>query len=462
MTDGRHSKLRDDDAERAFVGSILLDPRRMADVAQVVRPEHFFDRLYRAVYEAALELHARQSLIEVVQILRMVRERRDVAMTESAAEHMADAGVFVDHITQSTVTGAHAVYYARLVAQTGLRREIASKASTLNDATDTERHAGFEEIMAMESELSFLDNDAAGPKLLNEECLRVLGTLATDKPNLIELGLPGLDDAIGGGAAPGEMVVIGARPTHGKTMCAMQILEHCATRRLPGLVISEEMSASLLAGRSLLHQTRVASEQWKNRMAQILADSKRFFSSRSPIVIAEPCGTVRAAVAQIDKAAASGVKVVVVDYAQLLKGAGHNRYEQVTNVSMELKRVCLRRNLVIVLLCQLSRPDKTRTPRKDDGQVRGVEPKMTDLRDSGQIEQDADVILFLQWPLKENAAYSPYHRYFIYVAKNRNRATNATEMQCRIIPSRQELVATNYCEALEEMNDDEGYEERWR
>lgn len=436
-----HSKLRDDDAEKCLIGCLLIDPRRVAEAARILRPEHFFDSLYRAVFEAAVELNRRQQLVEVVQILRMVRERKDIAFMPEAALHMADAGIFADHVTHSTVTAAHAVYYARLVAQTGLRRTIAEKSSTLHEATDTERDEVFGQILALEKELNGLEHDVQGPKLLSDECLKYLDTLGTKDNPLVGLGLPGIDYAIGGGAAFGEMVVMGARPSHGKTMCAMQILEHCAEKGLPGLIVSEEMSSQLLAGRSLLHQTRIASEQWRARMAELLKATEDFFAKRARIQIAEPCGTVKAAVSQIERAAASGVRVVAVDYAQLLKGKGANRYEQVTNVSMELKQACTRLNILLVLLCQLSRPSKERSQytEKATNQKRGVIPTMTDLRDSGQLEQDADVILFLQWPLKANPEYKPYDRYFVYVEKNRNRVIESGEIECRIVPSRQLL-----------------------
>lgn len=439
MTPGIHSKLRDDESEHALVGSLLIDPRRIADVVRIVRPEHFFDGLYRAIFEAASDLHRRQQLVEVISVLRMVRDRKDLAMAQGTAEAMADAGIFADHITRSTITAAHAVYYARMVAQTGLRREIAAKASLLHEASDTERDATFGEIVAMEQELGQLDRDMEGPRLLADECARYVRDLGRHESKLQTLGLPGLDECIGGGASLGELVVIGARPSHGKSMCAMQILEHVASKGVAGIIVSEEMSSQLLAGRSLLHQTDIASVHWQKRTQELLHHSEDFFRGRAPITIADPCGTVKRAVAQIEQAAATGAKVFVVDYAQLLSGKGNTRYEQVTNVSMELKKVCTRCEMLGVMLCQLSRPDKARQATKDDGYLRGVRPRLTDLRDSGQIEQDADVILFLQWPLKENAGYKPFDRYFIYVGKNRNRPTHASEVQCRIVPSRQLL-----------------------
>lgn len=448
------AKLRNDQAEKALLGSLLIDPRRVQQCLAICEPRHFFDPVYAVIWQSIAKLHREGTMIEPVAVLRTVRTLRRWPDDDKIPETLADAGYFADHVTQSTITGVHALHYARIVAQTATRRELVSEASKLDEGLGHEdRDEVIQRILRLQSELRGHESAGAGPKLLDEQCQAYLDQLGADGSEMITLGLPGLDLAISGGTAAGELVVMAARPGHGKTMCAMQILEHAAECGLPGLIISEEMSAQLLAGRSLLHITDVQQDQWAERREQVREEAQRFFHGRSKIQIADPCGTINAAVAQVDKAAANGCRIVVVDYAQLLKGKGTTRYEQVTNVSVELKQACIRHGIAMVLLCQLSRPDKTRKPIKDaENQDRGVMPKMTDLRDSGQLEQDADVIVFLQWPLQENAGYKPYDRYFMYIAKNRNRATAMREVECKIIPSKQILVPSNRVADFDEWN----------
>ena len=124
------------------------------------------------------------------------------------------------------------------------------------------------------------------------------------------------------------------------------------------------------------------------------------------------------------------IQCAIVDYLQLLRTTGKSKYEQVTNASMMLKEVTKRHNLVTLLLCQLSRAIESRPKYM---------PTMADLKDSGQIEQDADVILFFVWPNKIDSKEPP-HEYRVYVAKNRNREIVERIVTCRFLPSRQMLT----------------------
>lgn len=144
--------------------------------------------------------------------------------------------------------------------------------------------------------------------------------------------------------------------------------------------------------------------------------------------IAESCGTVANAEEVIRWAVAEkGVKVVAVDYAQLLRSPGSSRYEQVTNTSIAIRQLASELGVTILLLCQLNREMEKRGK---------FLPMMSDLRDSGQIEQDADVILFLCWPYRIDSTRDPYE-YLIFVGKNRNRPINKSVITCKFKAARQ-------------------------
>ncbi len=147
--------------------------------------------------------------------------------------------------------------------------------------------------------------------------------------------------------------------------------------------------------------------------------------------VVESCGTCEIVCEQIEKAVSErNVECVIVDYAQLLRSQGKSRYEQVTNTSIMLKQTAAKYNIVLILLCQLGRDIESRKP---------FVPILSDLKDSGQLEQDADVIVFLVWPHRLDKTKPP-HEYQFFVGKNRNRAINEFFVPCRFEPSRQRVV----------------------
>ena len=281
---------------------------------------------------------------------------------------------------------------------------------------------------------------------VEKACGKYLDALESGETQTIKSGIRELDDSIGG-VAFGEMVVIGARPSHGKTMFALQWLDFASESELPGLIVSEEMSDIAIGKRSLQYVSDMPEAKWRDEMHFMRLNVKAHFEGRMPVLIAESCGTAERAAKAIDDAVQhKGVRVVAVDYAQLLKGEGSSRYEQVTNTSLLLKQCATRNGIVLLLLCQLSRDIEKRPDRT---------PRMSDLRDSGQFEQDADVILFLQWPLKDDPTYKPHEEYRIYVAKNRNRQTKRPVVVTHFDPTRQRLHSPepeNYVTDFDDFN----------
>lgn len=251
------------------------------------------------------------------------------------------------------------------------------------------------------------------------------------KQHLIELGLGDVDYAIGGGVAPGEMIVMAARPSHGKSAIALQCIHAWTACKRPSLIISEEMSALVLGKRALQFISPFPEEVWREEAESIEENLQIYDEDHELCHIVESVGTAELAVEQIEKHVAEhGVQTVVVDYAQLLRSPGKSRYEQVTNTSILLRQVTSRLGIATIVLAQLNREIE----RRDK-----FIPKLSDIKDSGQLEQDADVILFLVWPYKLDNNL-PKHEYQVCVAKNRNRAIMTPAVNCRFMPHRQMLV----------------------
>jgi hypothetical protein len=244
---------------------------------------------------------------------------------------------------------------------------------------------------------------------------------------LIELGLNEVDQAIGGGVEPGEMVVLAARPSHGKSAVALQCVHTWTRRERKVLVISEEMSSLMLGKRTLQFASEMVRSEWEASLEQLEQELAWYMQGRTDCYIAESCGTSEAAAERIEWAVRHGVQCVVVDYAQLLRSPGKSRYEQVTNTSVMLRQLASKHKIVLVVLAQLSREIESRQT---------FTPQNSDLKDSGQIEQDADVILHLVWPYKIDQRKDK-NEFLFYVGKNRNREISRYTIAAKFIPHRQ-------------------------
>jgi len=274
--------------------------------------------------------------------------------------------------------------------------------------------------------------EESGPKAtsLADAAEKYIQSLRSGKEVLIKTGIPGLDRALNGGVASGEVVVLAARPSHGKTMVAMQCVHQWSREGHKCLVISEEMAAMALGKRMLQFMSDVPEENWTREQSE-LDEVLRFYRETSAeCTVLEECFTVEVVCQQIAKYAAQGVKRIIVDYIQLLGAEGKSEYDRVTNASKMLKACAKQNDVLLILLAQLSREIEKR-PK--------FVPKTSDLRASGQIEQDADVILFLVWPHRIESKLPP-NEFLLFVAKNRNRGVNDAVVKCRIEPSRQMLT----------------------
>lgn len=262
---------------------------------------------------------------------------------------------------------------------------------------------------------------------------KYLAELASGKETLIDTGIPELDYSLGGGVAPGEMVIVAARPSHGKSAVALQMAHTFSGDGLPVVVISEEMSAMALGKRAIQYISDTPEEHWKVRLDVVAEQLDSHFKDRAEVYVVESCGSVERACEEVEKHVKEHeVKVAVIDYAQLLQAKGKGRYEQITVVSQHLRMLASRLQIVVVVLAQLNRSIEER---------KKFVPMMSDIKETGQLEQDADVIVFGVWPHRIDSTNDP-KEYQFFVAKNRNRAIVQPAFKCVFEPSRQRLKQT--------------------
>lgn len=224
-------------------------------------------------------------------------------------------------------------------------------------------------------------------------------------------------DASVDGVAPGEMCVIAARPSHGKSAFAFQWLDHISGLHVPCLCISEEMGFREIGKRRLMSITRLPQDEWSahpHYIDHMSNEAESHYMGRADVYIVEACHSIARVEEVIDQfCSVYEVAFVVVDYMQLLRAETGDRYEQVTDISRRLKQAARRNNCAVLALSQLNRAIETRGE---------FEPKMSDLRESGQIEQDADLIVFLVWPYRADpkAFATKKDEYRILICKRRN------------------------------------------
>lgn len=255
------------------------------------------------------------------------------------------------------------------------------------------------------------------------------------KQVLVTTGLPGIDKSIGGGVMAGEMVIVAGRPSHGKTMVGLQALDHIA-KTCPVLMISEEMPIPALCERSVESISDIEKDKWEENEQTLLEAIWPHYATRQEIKIIECCMTIDAAIDAIESAQQEfGIGAVCVDYVQRLRGKGATEYDWVSESSARLKQVAMKNNLVFLALCQLNRGVEQRASSS---------PRMSDLRSSGQLEQDADVILFVEYLYRTDPNRYGVNDYRILVAKNRNRSTSNSVIECVFKPDRQRLYAKDY------------------
>jgi replicative DNA helicase len=282
---------------------------------------------------------------------------------------------------------------------------------------------------------------------------------ANDYINLIESGggrtislrIPRLDTALGGGVEAGELVLIASRPSHGKSMIALQLIHYWSTIQMPCLFVSEEMPAVTLGKRALQFISEYSQEFWSDDPSTLRDEVERYAASRSCCHIVENCLSVEMAIQQITEAMQEhDIKVAIIDYVQCLKSKGKDKYEQVSNASEALRKFAHDKKILIIALCHLN--------RQIEGRKKFL-PTMADLKDSGQLEQDADIILFLVWPWRMDNTRKK-EEFLIFVAKNRNRGVIENVVECNFNAERQYFtgpIPSNFDSALGNWNSDESF-----
>lgn len=293
------------------------------------------------------------------------------------------------------------------------------------------------------------------PKIvtLEEVSLSYLARRKRGDIQFVETGLPDLDTALCGGIEKGEVVIIAGRPSHGKTALALQWIHWLTANGIPTYFLSLDMAPELIGKRAIQFASPVSPDNWKES-EEVEADIERHFEKRERCQIE---GGVRDAYKAADMVRRSveynGTEIFFVDYLQKLQGNGNTMTDKLSDACEVMGGVGLELGITTVLLCQLNREVEGRT---------AFTPKASDVKGTGQLEQDTDVLLMPVYPWMCNKKNEPWE-FTIHIVKNRNRGLPQGAVQCRFDAARQTLTdetpeeKARACENYNDQFDDQNW-----
>ena len=379
------------EAEMSVLGSILLEPHACGEVVQVLSGRNDFSRPgHGELYEALVNLYDERQGVDLVQLQQALADR-------GTLESIGGTDYLL-RLVEGTPTAAHATHYARIVRDKsmlrqliGVAREILRQAHDRPDEASTLLDEAERQIFEIAQQAQ--TRRTADLKTLIRATVERLESADSNALTGISCGFSDLDTMLGG-MQPGEMLVLAARPSMGKTALALNIAEHMATSGEAVGVFSLEMGAQQLVQRLLCSRAGISGERMRGNALRKDEYTALFAAcgelDEAPLYIDDsPSLTLlqlRAKARRMHQQ--HGIKAVIIDYLQLMTtgGRAESRQQEVSEISRGVKALARELHVPVVCLSQLNR---AATQRENH------EPRLSDLRESGAIEQDADVVLLL-------------------------------------------------------------------
>ncbi|MCD8387735.1 MAG: replicative DNA helicase [Bacteroidales bacterium] len=389
---------RDIDLEEAVLGALMLEKDAYTRVCDILKPESFYEPKNRLVYEAVQTLGARQQPIDMLTVTEQMRLNGTI--------DEVGGPVFISELTSRVASAANVEFHARIVAQKYLARELISFASDIegkafdesNDVDDLLQEA---EGKLFEISQRNVKKDVTQIDPVINDAVRQM-QVAQNRAS----GLSGLEtgyrelDKITSGWQNSDLIIIAARPAMGKTALVLSMAKNMAVNfNTPLAIFSLEMSNLQLVNRLISNVAEISGSkiksgdlspiEWQQLFARIkyLTGAPMYIDDTPSLSIFELRTKARRLVRE------HGVKIIIIDYLQLMNASGMkfgSREQEVSMISRSLKQLAKELNIPIIALSQLNRSVESRTD--------GKRPQLSDLRESGAIEQDADIVCFIHRP----------------------------------------------------------------
>jgi len=424
------------EAEMSLVGSVLLDKEAMLKVADIVGPADFYKDGHAKIFETMLDLYAGNEPIDILTLSNRLEEK-------NVLEGIGGRAYLVS-LTNIVPTASNVINYANIVHKKAVRRRLLGASHEI-------ARLGYEENDDLEKILDEAQQSLFGvsQNYFRQAFTPIRGVLTDAFDRIDELhrnkgqlrGLPTgykeLDNILAG-LQKSDLIILAARPSVGKTSLAMDIVRHVGTRQKASVAMfSLEMSKEQLVDRMLCAEANV--DLWKMRTGRLSErpeddDFPRIGHaigtlSEAPIFIDDSpsCNVLQIRTKARRLQAEHGLSLIVIDYLQLMESRGKtdNRVQEIAEISRGLKGIARELNVPVIALSQLSRSVEQSKP---------AIPKLSHLRDSGSIEQDADVVMFIYRKAADRnyrlEDIAPDERYLaeIHIAKHRNGPTGVVKM----------------------------------
>jgi replicative DNA helicase len=411
------------ESEMCLLASMMLDKEMIGQVVQIVDREAFFQADHQIIFDVLVKLYEQNRPVDAV-ILREELIKRQLLDEVGGVQYLAQ-------ILSSVPSAAHGAHYAGIVREKALLRQlIAASNDTLRDAYAPHEQAELVLDRAEKRVFEIAQKKVGKSMVAMEEVLHEVFEMIENRGQRgIESGFFELDDMLNG-LQNGEMIIVAARPSMGKTAFAMNVIEHVAADSLlPCAVFSLEMSKQQLAQRMLCSRGQIDAHKLRKGMLQSheyahLANVVGELA-KAPIWVDDSPGLtpldLRAKARRLKLQ--HDIKCIMLDYMQLMDNPGpENRQQQISEISRGIKAVARELNIPVIALSQLNRATEGRD---------GHRPRMSDLRESGSIEQDADVVMLLHredYYRMAEPDFVPDNIAEVIIAKQRNGPTGTVKL----------------------------------
>ncbi len=417
------------DAEASLLGAILIDSDALVKIADHLRADDFYDTRHRYIYEAAIKLYDQHHPIDVLTLADQMKSNKTLDLVGGSG--------YLTELTNYVPTASHVEQYAEIVSQKALRRRLIEAAQDmvsmgLNEGSGLRELIEEAETRLFEVSQRHVKQDVISLETILSESFDRLDDLHKNKGKIrgVPTGFKDMDNILAG-LQRSDLFILAARPSMGKTALALNIAHNVAVQsKLPVLVFSLEMSKEQLVDRLLAMESGV--DAWNLRTGSLsdadfekigqamgaLSEAPMFIDDTPGITVSELRTKARREAHKRD------LGLIIVDYLQLMSGGGRygsegNRVQEISEISRGLKSVARELNVPLMALSQLSRSVESRSPQI---------PQLADLRESGSIEQDADVVAFIYREEYYNPETDRKNLTDIFIKKHRNGPTGGAEL----------------------------------
>ena len=415
------------DAEKSLLGAVLIDEETLADISEHVTPNDFYEKRHSIIYAGMMRLYEKHKPVDLLTLSDELKRKDEIELVGGSA--------YLTELTNYVPTAAHAEAYAELVAQKAVRRRLIKASGEISELGYNEETTTQELLEKAEAELFSVSDQSLKQDLVSietiltesfdrmEELHRNKGTLRGVRTGYRDL------DTMTAGLQRSDLIILAARPAMGKTTLVTNLAFNIATvAKQPVLFFSLEMSKEQLVDRMLSDASGV--NAWNIRTGNLSDDDFSKLSeamgemAEAPIFIDDTPGmTVLEMRTKARRAMhEQPLGLIIIDYLQLMQGSGRdggNRVQEVSEISRGLKLIARELNVPVIALSQLSRSVESRSPQI---------PQLADLRESGSIEQDADIVMFIYREDYYNPETDRQHITDLIISKHRNGPTGKVEL----------------------------------